>query len=92
MIIKYQYKIPTKFLGLWPDGDLNWNKHLCMLLIKLKQNTGHLRGHKRVLDTNTVKSVSYAHFHSHLIYSLAVWGSTVSINMNKNYKKYKMYV
>ena len=38
------FKIPccsqTKFLGVWLDKNLDWNKHIDVLLGKLKQNVG----------------------------------------------------
>ena len=30
----------TKFLGLWLDEKLNWNKHCNMLITKLKKKSG----------------------------------------------------
>ena len=32
----------TKFLGVWLDKNLDWNKHVDALLIELKQNVGLL--------------------------------------------------
>ena len=68
----------TKFLGVWLDKNLDWNKHVDTLLIKLKQNIGLLRKSKNMLKKAALKSVYYAHFHSHLSYSISVWGSMLS--------------
>ena len=33
----------TKFLGVWLDKNLDWNKHYSVVCSKLKKNTGLLR-------------------------------------------------
>ena len=66
--------VPTsaKFLGIWLDNNLDWNKHHSAIFSKLKQNTGLLRRCK-----NSLTSIYFAHIHSHLSYSILVWRSTV---------------
>ena len=67
----------TKFLGVWLDSNLDWNKHFSFICSKLKQNTGLMRRCKNLLTTSTLRSVYFAHIHSHLSYSILVWGSTI---------------
>ena len=73
----------VKLLGMWIDKDLNWNKQLSTLHIKLKQNTQLLRNSKKFMTKETLKILYYAHIYSHITYGLVLWGnmvSTVSLN------------
>ena len=66
----------TKFLGLWIDSNLEWDKQFSVPCTKLKQNTGLLKRCKNLLTVSALRSVYFAHVHSHLSYSVFVWGST----------------
>ena len=85
------FKIPccsqTKFLGVWLDKNLDWNKHIDVLLGKLKQNVGLLRKSKNLLDKPALRSLYYAHIQSHLSYSLSVWGSMINKNQIQKLQK-----
>ena len=67
----------TKFLGVWLDSNLDWNKHFSRICSKLKQNTGLMRRCKNLLTTSTLQTIYFAHVHSHLSYSVLVKGSTI---------------
>ena len=67
----------VKFLGVWIDRHLNWNKHTSLLLMKLKQNTHLLSTCKKFLQKSTLKLIYYAHLYSHLTYGIVVWGNMV---------------
>ena len=56
----------TKFLGVWLDRNLDWNKHYSVICSKLKKNTGLLRRCKNTLTPATLRSIYFAHIHSHL--------------------------
>ena len=74
----------TKFLGLWLDSNLSWDKHLSVICSKMKQNLGLMRKCKNYLDNRTLRTMYYAHIHSHLSYSILVWGSMLrSSNLKK---------
>ena len=79
----------TKFLGIWLDKNLDWNKHIDVLLGKLKQNVGLLRKSKNLLDKPAMRSLYYAHIQSHLSYSMSVWRSMINKNQIQSCKKYK---
>ena len=68
----------TKFLGLTIDEYLTWSHHTDNLVDKLLSNRRLLQNAKKLLTNATLKQIYYAHIHSHLIYSLSVWGSMIS--------------
>ena len=77
----------TKFLGVWIDKNFDWNKHVAVLLIKLRQNVGLLKKSKNILDRSALRSVYYAHIHSHLSYTILVWGSMLSTKQIQKLQK-----
>ena len=77
----------TKFLGLWLDRNLCWDKHLSVTCSKMKQNLGLMRKCKNHLDNRVLRIMYYAHIHSHLSYSILVWGSTTKGSNLKKLQK-----
>ena len=67
-----------KFLGVHLDNKLSWIHHVNCLVNKLKRNLHLLRMSKKLLDIKTLKLVYHAHFESHLLYGLPIWGSMCS--------------
>ena len=67
----------VKFLGLWLDQNLQWNKHLSTLIMKIKRNTNLLQIGSKFLNKDSKKLVYYAHIHSHITYGLVVWGNMI---------------
>ena len=87
-------KIPnvqvTKFLGVYVDHKLAWDKHVSKLLDKLLINKHLLAVSSNMLDNNSLKLIYYAHIQSHLVYGLSIWGSMISgINLTKIFKAQK---
>ena len=68
----------VKFLGVHLDKDLKWTHHVNCLVNKLKRNLHLLCMSKKLLDTKSLKLVYHAHFESHLLYGLPIWGSMCS--------------
>ena len=77
----------TKFLGVWLDRNLDWNKHYSVICSKLKKNTGLLRRCKNTLTPATLRSIYFAHIHSYLSYSILVWGSTCKVSIINELQK-----
>ena len=67
----------TKFLGIYIDENLNWKTHVAKLLLKLKRNTNLLNVGKKFLGIHAMRIVYYAHWQSHLLYCLSVWGNAI---------------
>ena len=58
-----------------------------VLLIKLRQNVGLLTKSKNKLDRLALRSVYYAHIHSHLSYAISIWGSMLSTKQIQKLQK-----
>ena len=67
-----------KFLGVWIDNKLNWNKHINTLVAKLKQNLQLLRMSNKFLTKPTKKLIYYAHMYSHITYGIQIWGNMIN--------------
>ena len=67
----------VKFLGVWIDKKLTWNKHLSTV-VKLKQNLHLLKLSNKFLNKETKKLIYYAHIYSHLTYGILIWGNMIS--------------
>ena len=72
---------------MWIDKNLNWKKQVDVLLTKLRQNVGLLKKSKNILDRYALRSVYYAHIHSHLSYAISVWGSMLSLKQIQKLQK-----
>ena len=76
-----------KFLGVWIDNKLNWNKHINTLTAKLKQNLQLLKLSNKFLTKTTKKLIYYAHMYSHITYGLLIWGNMINQNSFKRIQK-----
>ena len=81
----------TKFLGLWMDKNLNWKKHTSILINKIKRNTILFKNTKNIFDKDTLKLIYYAHIHSHITYSLNIWGGMVTKEVLNKIQKVQNY-
>ena len=68
----------TKFLGIWIDENLTWDKHINELALKLKRNQKLLQMSKNFLSYQALLNLYYAQFHSHLSYSIITWGNMIN--------------
>ena len=64
------YKIPTvthtKFLGVWVDDELTWNKHVRHTINKIQNNQRLMQQGKNILDRTNLTKIYYTHVYSHL--------------------------
>ena len=77
----------AKFLGVWIDNKLNWNKHINTLIAKLKQNLQLLKMSNKFLSKTTKKLMYYAHMYSHITYGILIWGNMINQNSLKRIQK-----
>ena len=69
----------VKFLGIQIDDHLSYKQHVSHLTTKLSRSCFALYTLRKKLDLNTLKSVYYANFESHLRYGILLWGSDSNI-------------
>ena len=80
----------TKFLGIFVDDELTWNKHVSNLINKLMINKNLLSLSRNLLNKSTLRSIYYAHIFSHLHYGISTWGSMIAkANCDNLYKLQK---
>uniref|UniRef100_A0A1B6H9V6 Reverse transcriptase domain-containing protein n=1 Tax=Homalodisca liturata TaxID=320908 RepID=A0A1B6H9V6_9HEMI len=77
------------FLGLTVDENLNWNEHVQKILIKINSGIFALSKMSFYCNLETLKSIYFAHVHSHLLFGIALYGSTKKLNMDNILKQQK---
>jgi len=88
-----EQKTSTKFLGMYIDENLSWTTHFNHLNSKLGRATYTINMVKNTLPRETLKTLYYALYYSHLTYGISLWGSTMLIkNKNKIFKSQKRIV
>ena len=84
-------KIETKFLGLYLIEDIKWDVHIQHLSNILNENYFVLQSLKPVISVNTLRSIYFANFHSHLRYGILFWGGdSQSIKIFKLQKNFNL--
>jgi hypothetical protein len=83
-------EIPAiRFLGVFFDQNLNFKHHISLISKKLSRALFILRSVKNTLATEYLTLLYYTIFHSHLIYAIQIWSSTLSSNFDNIYKLQK---
>ncbi len=72
----------TKFLGVTIDSNLSWDCHVQKLSHKISSGIYCLRQMSRLCSFDVLKSIYFAHIHSHITYGLAVYGGTTKTNLD----------
>ena len=67
-----------KFLGIHIDEHLTWKYHCDVLLNKRKQSNYVLNRVRNYIPTGCLRDLYYAHFNSHLVYGIVLWGNSSS--------------
>ena len=75
---KLQSSETVKFLGVWIDNKMTWNKHMSTLIVKLKENMQLLKLSNKFLNKDTKKLIYYAHIYSHITYGILIWGNMIN--------------
>jgi Reverse transcriptase (RNA-dependent DNA polymerase) len=78
-----------KYLGVYFDPGLTFKYHINQLSSKLSKVLYHLRCVKNILPFAALKSLYFALFHSHLIYSIEIWGLASQSLLNELHLKQK---
>ena len=72
-----------KYLGVLIDENLSWNFHINEISKKLSRANGMLCKVRHFVSSETLRSIYYAIFSSHLTYSCQVWGQNGNPNLDK---------
>ena len=64
----------TKFLGVIVDDCLSWKDHCDYLYSKLNANRCLIARAKHLLPFSCLCKIYVAHFYSHMLYGITVWG------------------
>ena len=83
----------TKFLGLMIDKHLDWSQQFTHLRLNLSKTIYIMNSVKNFLTVNSMKTLYYALYYSHLLYCITLWGTTMAAsNLNKLDKSQKKVV
>ena len=74
----------VKYLGMYIDSNLNWNFNTKVLSSKLSRSIGMLSKIRHYVNAETLKSIYFAIFASHLSYGSIIWAQNSS---NQNVKR-----
>ena len=71
-----RYENATKFLGLYLTEDVKWDVHIKHVSNILNKNYYIVKSLKTVTHAsiNTLRSIYFAEFHSHMRYGILFWG------------------
>ncbi len=73
----------AKFLGVYIDDELQWDKHIQYVSSRLNSGLYALNSVKKTLSTQNLKQLYYSIFHSHLTYGTILWGSVPKYKLKK---------
>ena len=72
----------VKYLGLYLDQNLSFDYHINQLSKKLSRSNGILSKLRHFTSKETLISVYYSLFYSHILYGCPVWSLTALYNIN----------
>ena len=75
---KIEPKRHTKYLGVVLDEHLSFNEYMNTLKQKLNRANGILAKLRYYVSANTLKTIYYALFDSHMRYACQIWGQSHS--------------
>ena len=86
---KIEFTNCTKLLGITIDKNLKWTVHIDNLCKRLSKLVFAIRVLKNNVETSSLKSVYFAHFHSILIYGIEIWGQASEYLVSRVFKLQK---
>jgi len=82
----------SKFLGVQIDSKFHWDSHINYTCKTLSKCVGILNKARRILNTDTLKTLYYTFAYPYLIYCNIVWGNAHQIHLNKLLKIQKRII
>ena len=72
-----------KYLGVLIDEHLSWKPHMNELIKKLNRSNSMLSKIRHYVNKNTIRSLYFSIFSSHINYCCQVWGQNGNCHLNK---------
>ena len=79
----------TKFIGVYLDEKLSWEKHILMIKSKVAKGLGILYKARKVFPIETLKTLYYSIIYPHLTYCIEVWGNASKTHLGFLFKMQK---
>ncbi len=73
----------AKFLGIFLDGDLQWEDYIKHVSRKLSSGAYALNSVKKILSRSNLRQLYFSLIHSHMSYGLLLWGSAFENQLRK---------
>ena len=80
--VRLETSCSVNYLGVHIDNNLSWDYHVKELSKKLSRTNGILCKLRHYVPLNTMLSVYYALFYSHMTYGSLIWSLTTQKNLN----------
>ena len=72
-----------KYLGIFLDKNLSWEKHINVTSLKRRRANGALAKLRHYVSPSILTTVYYSLFHSHIFYACQVWGKNKNSITNR---------
>ena len=73
----------VKYLGIYIDEHLTWKHHIDFVCNKLKRANGALSKLRHYIGKETLLSIYFSLFHSHLSYGAQIWGQRQNLHTRR---------
>ena len=83
--VRLEPSTSVKYLGIHIDHNLSWDYHIKEMNAKLSRSNGILSKLRHYVPKQTLISVYYAIFYSHMKYGSLVWSLTTQNNLDSRY-------
>lgn len=82
----------SKFLGVYIDSCLSWDRHIGHVKTKIARGIGIINKAKQVFNIPTLTTLYYSFIYPYLSYCIEVWGKAAAIHLNSLFKLQKRVV
>ena len=81
--ISLEKKDYIKYLGVFIDSSLSWNKHISYTCSKIAKNTGIISRLRHYLPLLQLKQLYYTLIYPYITYAIVAWGSAYKCHLQK---------
>ena len=83
----------TKFLGMYIDNCLKWDKHIQKMKQKISQSMYTIIRARSILTRENLMTLYYSMVYPYLSYGIALWGGSYKVHTSQlakeNYQNYQ---